>query len=38
MVGMSLGCFNPERDLDGTASEALAELLIRLLVGNPSAR
>jgi arginase len=36
-VGVSLGCFNPEKDPDGNAGATLASLLIRLL-SRPSAR
>ena len=27
LLGVSLGCFNPEKDLDGSCGEALVDLL-----------
>ena len=31
LVGVSLGCFNPEKDLDGSSGKALVDLLVSVL-------
>jgi len=31
LLGVSLGCFNPDKDPDGSCGEALADLLVQVL-------
>jgi hypothetical protein len=33
LLGVSLGCFNPEKDPDGSCGVALADLLEAVLAG-----